>query len=107
MQKNAISQIIREEVLRAFVFSLAFFILMISGFIGVTYAAADGWIFGNILNSILASGDWSAPGDGTVENANKLGWSGASAYVKISGSRSCGGAQCIYGFDASGNIMCH
>lgn len=39
---------------------------------GVAFAANSGGIFGNILNKILASGDYVNPGDGTVKNAEKL-----------------------------------
>ncbi len=105
MQKIAISQIIREEVLRALIFALAFFILMISGIVGVAHAA-DGWLFGNLLNTILVKA-WDDPtNDGTVKNANKLGWSGASDYVRLGTNRSCGSNQCIYGIETDGDVLC-
>lgn len=72
MQKTPLSLIMREEALRALVFGLSFFVILTSGFVGVAYAA-NGGIFGDILNKILASGNWEAPGDGTVKNSQKLG----------------------------------
>lgn len=77
MQKTSLLSIVREEVLRALVFGLSFFIILTSGFVGIAYAA-NGGIFGDILNKILASGNWEAPGDGTVNNSTKLGGTDAS-----------------------------
>ena len=60
MQKTPLSMILREEILRAVVFGISFFIVLTAGFIGIANAA-NGGIFGSILNSILASGDWENP----------------------------------------------
>ena len=45
--------------------------------------AASGGKFGDILNMILASGNWGSPGDGTVKNADKLGGVAATDYVRV------------------------
>ncbi len=45
MQKNALSQIFREEILRAVIFGVAFFTILLSGFVGIAYAATDGGYF--------------------------------------------------------------
>ena len=71
MQKIALSRIIREEVIRALVFGISFFAILSVGTVGIVYAA-DGGKFGAILNLILASGNWEAPGDGKVKNCEKL-----------------------------------
>lgn len=71
MQKNTISQILREELLRALVFGVGFFTIIGIGFVSVAHAA-NGGRFGEILNMILVSGNWENPGDGTVKNAEKL-----------------------------------
>ena len=71
MQKIALTRIMREEILRAVVFAATLFVILFAGFGTLAYAA-DGGIFGQILNSILASDNWQAPGDGTVKNANNL-----------------------------------
>lgn len=63
-----------REILRAFVFSAFFVLFTTLGALGVASAASpDGGLIGQALNAILASGDWSQPGDGTVKNASKLG----------------------------------
>lgn len=71
MQKIAFSQILREEVVRAIIFAITFFVIMLSGFIGVAYAA-EGGLFGRLLDSILVK-TWDDPtNDGTVRNAQNL-----------------------------------
>lgn len=106
MQKIAMSQIFSEEILRAVIFSVSFFAIMLSGFVGMAYAATDGGYFGILLNKILVTA-WDEPtNDGTVRNANNLGGQAANTYVPVGTNRSCGSNQCIYGFDASGDVQC-
>ncbi len=106
MQKIAFSQIVREELLRASIFAVSFFVRVTLGFVGMAYAATDGWIFGNILNLILVK-SWDDPtNDGTVRNANNLGWDPATAFAQLTANRSCEAPQCIYGFQANGDVMC-
>jgi len=107
MQKIALSKIIREEILRAIVFASVLFTLLFAGFATIVYAA-DGGKFGEILNQILASGNWQSPGDGTVRNCNALWWTPASGYVRVPPAGfSCPGANtCIYGIQTNGTPMC-
>lgn len=72
MQKIALSRIIREEVIRALVFGISFFAILSVGAASVAYAAVDGGKFGQILNLILASGNWATDTTGTVKNSAKL-----------------------------------
>lgn len=105
MQKNHLFSVIREELIRAIVFFSGFAILTVASIGGVAHAA-NGGLFGDILNRILASGDWQNPGDGTVKNSQKLGHADASSYQRVMAGQSCGANQCIYGFDMGGNVMC-
>jgi hypothetical protein len=106
MQKSSLLRLMREEVIRALVFSIAFFILICSGFVTLAHAATDGGYFWILLNKILVTA-WDSPvNDGTVKNANSLGGTPASGYVPLGTNRTCGGNQCIYGFDASGDVLC-
>lgn len=109
MQKIALREIIREELIRAMVFAATFFVLITAWSIGIAYAAADGWLFGNLLNQILVSA-WDDPAnDGTVKNAASLGWVAATSYVKLSSDpalRSCATNKCIYWFEADGSVKC-
>lgn len=73
--------------------------------VGVVHAA-NGGLFGDLLNRILASGNWETDTTGTVKNAEKLGGKSASEYVSVAPGQSCGALQCIYGFDTNGNVMC-
>lgn len=54
MQKSPLSQILREEITRALVFGVSFFVILSTGFVSIAYAA-NGGKFGEILNNILAS----------------------------------------------------
>lgn len=103
--KNHTYTIIREEILRALVFGVSFFIILTMGLVGVANAA-NGGIFGDVLNKILASGDWSNPGDGTVKNADQLDGLDSTNFIKPGVNRSCAAPQCIYGFDGVGNVLC-
>ncbi len=105
MQKNHLFSVVREELIRAIVFFSGFAILTVASIGGVAYAA-NGGLFGDILNKILASNDWQNPGDGTVKNSQRLGYMDASMYQRVMPGQSCGANQCIYGFDAGGNVMC-
>lgn len=75
------------------------------GFVWVAHAA-NGGIFGDILNRILASGSWEAPGDGTVKNSQKLGWSGAESFVKVNWPFTCPLFECVSGIDTDGSVLC-
>ena len=109
MQKSPLFALIREEFIRAFVFGCIFVVTVSVGFTGIAYAA-NGGVFGNLLNQILASGNWESPGDGTVKNTTKLGGKLPAEFVPLATStadRSCTLAnQCIYGFDTSGKGLC-
>lgn len=76
---------------------------------GVAHAASGG-MFGTILEKILGLNPGtlaSYSGDGTVKNARTLSGSTVDKFQKIATpNQSCGGGQCIYGFDPSGNILC-
>jgi hypothetical protein len=71
MQKITLSRIIREEVIRALVFGISFFAILSVGTVGVVYAA-DGGKFGQVLNLILASGNWTTDTTGKVKNSAQL-----------------------------------
>ena len=106
MQKTPFSLLLRQELTRALVFGVGFFAILSLGFVSVAYAANWG-IFGDVLNKILKSGNWEAPGDGTVKNAEKLGWKLPVDFVKAGGNRTCGAWQCVNGFDnTTGNVTC-
>lgn len=71
--------------------------------------AASGGKFAEILWQILGITPdqvLTYAGDGTVANANKLGWLPASNFQKVAPSQSCPATKCIYWFDTSGNVMC-
>jgi hypothetical protein len=105
MQKIALSRIIREEVTRALVFGLAFVTIVSAWFTGVAYAA-NGGIFGDILNRILVT-PWDSPvNDGTVKNATKLGGKLSTEFVPVKAGQSCGTNKCIIGFQADGTVNC-
>lgn len=105
MQKIALSKIMREEMLRAMVFATTLFVIFFAGFGSLAYAA-DGGLFGEILNKILASGNWQSPGDGTVKNSEKLGGLPPSSYIQVQPGQSCGASQCITGFNPDGTVIC-
>jgi hypothetical protein len=105
MQKFSLSRILREELIRALVFGVGFVLVVSTGFVSVAYAA-NGGLFGDILNKILASGNWEAPGDGTVANAEKLGNIPASDFVKVKAWQSCGVGKCVTGFQPDGTVDC-
>lgn len=111
MQKSALSTIFREEITRGLIFGGTFFIIVIATMSGVAHAASGG-LFGDILAKILGidpanlSTYLQNGGDGTVANASKLGGTPATDFQKVVPGQSCGGGQCIYGFDTSGNILC-
>lgn len=106
MQKTPFFRLFREEVMRALIFAIAFFILICTGFITLAHAASDGGYFWILLNKILVA-TWDDPSnDGTVKNANNLWGTPAADYVVIGTNRTCGSNQCIYGFDAAGDVLC-
>lgn len=107
MQKIALTKIIREEIIRACTFALTLFVLLFSGFATLAYAA-DGGMFGDILNKILVK-TWNDPtNDGTVKNCATLGNKTPAEYVQVPpGGWSCANpTACIYGIDGAGSPMC-
>ena len=72
MQKTALSQVIQEELTRALIFTIGFFVMLSFGFVSVAYAA-NGGAFGDMLNKILASANWETDTTGTVKNSASLG----------------------------------
>ncbi len=96
MQKSGLFALIREEVTRAIVFGVAFVVIVSVGFTGVAYAA-NGGKFGEILNLILASGNWETDTSGTVKNAKKFDNKDPSEFVRVATPFTCPIAnQCIY-----------
>lgn len=73
MSHTPLSHIIREEFIRAIVFTLSFAVIFCITSFSVAYAAtSNGGKFGEILNKILVKA-WDDPtNDGTVKNAEKL-----------------------------------
>lgn len=98
---------LQKSFFRWVAFALGFLLTLTLTLTGVAFAAGGGWIFWDILNKMLASSDYTNPGDGTVKNALNLWGSGANTFQKVNAGQSCGGGQCIYGVDTSGNIQCH
>lgn len=81
MTKTPFFTILREEMLRALTFGLSFFLILSLGFVGIAHAA-NGGLFGELLNKMLVK-SWDDPAnDGTVKNALKLGGQDASGFVK-------------------------
>ncbi len=106
MQKNSLLTLMKEEVLRAVVFASALFMILITGFGAVAYAA-NGGLFGDILAKILGVPDVTTyVGDGSVANAQKLWGKDASNYQIVAPGQSCGAGKCVFGFDGGGNVMC-
>jgi hypothetical protein len=106
MQKIALSRIIREEVIRALVFGISFFAILSVGTVGIVYAA-DGGKFWEILNLILASGNWTTDMTGKVRNSAQLWGKPDSAFVQTSGGFTCPlSNQCISGINSSGVPQC-
>lgn len=95
MQKSGLFALIREEVTRAFVFGVAFVVIVSVGFTGVAYAA-NGGIFGELLNKILVTPWDSAVNDGKVKNAAKFDNKLPSEFVQVSAAFTCPSNQCIY-----------
>ena len=98
----------REEGTRAIIFSLSVLIITVIGSVGVAYAA-NGWVFGDLLNKILASGDWQTDTVGTVKNAQKLWGKDPSEYIRLASDpakRSCAADKCVIGFNTDGSVKC-
>lgn len=74
----------------------------------VAYAAENtGGKFWEILNKILASGNWQTDTTGTVKNAQNLGGIPAEKFVKIAdGNQECGANMCVTGLDSNGKLLC-
>jgi hypothetical protein len=105
MQKIALSRLIREELTRALIFGVAFFIILSLGLVSVAHAA-NGGKFGEILNRILASGNWETDTTGTVANAAKLGGKLPAEFVPVKAGQSCASNKCITGFTTDGTVQC-
>ena len=104
MQKSALPKIIREELTRALVFGVGFFAILSLGFVWVA-SAASGGIFGDILNKILASGNWQTDTTGKVANSEKLDWSTADQFVRANPDQNCS-PGCLSGFNPDGSKVC-
>lgn len=105
MQKSGLFALIREEVTRAIVFGVAFVVIISVGFTGVAYAA-NGGIFGDLLNKILVT-PWDTPvNDGTVKNAKKFDNKDPSAFVPVKAGQSCASNKCVIGFLPDGTVNC-
>lgn len=107
IQKFLIISYMLSSFLRGIMFTL-WCLLTLLVFSGIAEAASGGK-FGEILAQILGitpeqvlTYAW----DGTVANANKLGWLPASNFQKVVPNQSCGAGKCIFGFDTSGNVQC-
>jgi hypothetical protein len=94
-----------HDIARAFTFSLFAVLFTTLGIMGVAYASTNGGLFGEVLNNILASGNWESPGDGTVKNADKLGGFSASNFAKLQ-PYTCPPNTCVNGFTNTGMIIC-
>lgn len=81
-------------------------------FLGGVFAVANaadnnGGEFGEILNKILASGNWMTDTTGEVKNAQHLGGIAADKFQKTKWQiQSCPANQCITGFTEDGTIIC-
>jgi hypothetical protein len=105
MQKSALPKILREELTRALVFGVGFFTILSIGFVWVASAATSGGIFGDILNRILASGNWQTDTTGKVANSEKLGGDTADKFVRVQPSQDCS-PKCLSGFNPDGTKIC-
>lgn len=86
--------------------SIAIAIFIIGIWLLQSWASENpGGKFWELLNKILASGNWQNS-DGTVKNAQKFNGKTAQDFVPASKSQSCGENQCIYGFNSDGTVMC-
>lgn len=80
--------------------------VFLGGVFAVVSASNSGGTFGEILNKILASNDWTKT-DGTVKNAQKLGNRPASEYQHIKeANKTCNPGTCMIGFNSQGEILC-
>lgn len=96
-------------LMRGAVMGAAAFLVFFGGIAAmVAYGqSSSGGRFWEILNKILASGNWQTDDTGTVKNAEKLGGQPASAYQKISSAdQQCGAGMCMVGFSSNGTILC-
>ena len=96
---------IREELIRALVFGVGFLTILSLGFVGIA-SAASGGIFGDILNTILVSGNWQTDTTGKVKNTEKLGGDTADKFVRVNPLQSCNPGKCITGFNPDGSVNC-
>jgi hypothetical protein len=103
----------REEFVRAGFFALSLFAILFVGFGGVA-VAANGGIFGDLMNKILVK-NWDDPtNDGTVKNSERLSGKLPTEFVQLSSNptqRSCGKntqnkQTCIIGFENDGSVKC-
>jgi hypothetical protein len=106
MQKTRILSLVHEEIIRGIVFATTLMILFTAFFWSIAYTANPGGLFGEILNRILASGNWQTDTTGTVKNAEKL-WNELPTVYMRATAIDCGTNKCIRGIDASGNPQCN
>lgn len=92
-----------RTALRGAIFGLsAFVVFMISVAIA---SETTGGKFGEVLNNILASGNWENS-DGTVKNALKFNGESVENFQKIGEKRTCEANKCVAGFDEQNNVIC-
>ena len=76
----------------------------------IAFASSTGGKFGEALNKILATSDWTDPQDGTVKNALKI-MSGSDAIgveklIKFQSTTGCPTGFAIRSIETNGNINC-
>lgn len=107
MQKNTHFSAILQIIVRGVAIGVVALAVFLGGIFAVANAADSGGKFGEILNKILASGNWQTDTTGLVNNAQKLGGVEASKFQQIATANpSCPAGQCVVGFEANGNIKC-
>ncbi len=91
---------------RGVIIGIVALIVFLWGVFAVAHANSGGR-FGEILNKILASGNWEKDTTGTVKNAQNLGGKPASEYQQIKWpNQTCNPGTCMVGFHSDGTINC-
>ena len=73
----------------------------------IAFAAPSGGKFGEALDKILATSDWTNPNDGTVNNALTLsGVADSSSLMLLTNKTGCSAGEAINKIDAGGQIIC-
>lgn len=98
----------RSAFIRGMLFGGGMLFSILVGVYALSVLASEnpGWRFWEILNTILASGNWQTDTTGKVRDSARLGGLEPHQYVRAGANQSCGTNQCIYGIDPSGNVMC-